>query len=70
MEKTQEKSKTISQFVAELEDYKKEYGDIEVFIANTDDEFFDGVGRLFVIINASKNEKCLGIIRSNVVLKL
>lgn len=69
MKESNEKSKKISEIIAELEQWKKEHGDLEVFIANTDDACFDGFGRLFTIQTVENDQKYLGIIRSSVVLK-
>jgi wobble nucleotide-excising tRNase len=70
MEKTNEKSKKISEIIKELEQWKNSEGDMEVIIANTNESCFDGVGKMFVMLNVSNNEKFLGIIRSNVVIKI
>ena len=69
MNKTNKKSKIISQVIIELEGWKKELGDVEVFIANSEETCFDGVGKMFGIKIAATDETMLGIIRSDVVIK-
>ena len=43
---------------------------MEVVIANVDNACFDGVGKMFTLVSASSGEKFLGIIRSDVVIKI
>ena len=69
MEKTDKKARKISEIIAEMEGWKKEHGDMEVMIANTDEACFDGVGKMFVVMSAENHEKFLGILRSEVVIK-
>ena len=69
MEKTTDKAKTISEVIADLQKWKDDLGDVEVFVANADEGCFDGIGNMFAIQTVKNNETFLGIIRSHVVIK-
>ena len=69
MNKTNEKAKTISEVIDELNKWKEELGDVEVFIANSDEATFDSIGKTFAIKVVEGDFSAVGIIRGDVALK-
>lgn len=60
----------ISEVIKQLEDFKAEVGDVEVFITNPQEECFDGLGTIFVIMEAEKKIKNVCLLRNSAVLKV
>ena len=63
------KTLKISELIKELEEFKKE-GDLEVFITNRGEACFDGVGKLFVIMDAKNDKQYLALLQNDDMLKI
>ena len=69
MEKTNKKGRKISEIIIELEKWEAEIGDVEVVIANSAEQCFDGFGKTFAIKIVEGGETLLGVLRNEVVIK-
>lgn len=69
MKPTDKKALKISEVVKQLEECKKEHGDIEVLITNATEGCFDGVGRTFVLLTP-RGDKFISIMRNDIVIKI